>query len=438
MSLQRFTAAAWRASPLARRGLEVGAGEPARAAVAEIVRQVAAEGDTALFAYSRRFDGWAPGPGEALTVPGGRLRAALDRLEPAQRAAMELAAARIRAFHEAQTYGDVEGPEGLRLLTRPVRRAGLYVPGGRVPYPSTVLMTAIPARVAGVREVALATPPAADGSVAAPILAAAALAGVDEVYRMGGAQAIAALAHGTESVPRVDVIAGPGNVYVTLAKREVFGAVGVDGLAGPTEILIVADRSARADYVAADLASQLEHDPMAWALLVTDSPALADAVEESFTDLLRRLDRAEVVKAAHCCIVLADSMDDAMEVSNQFGPEHLEIVAADPERLLARVENAGAVFVGPLTPVSLGDYVIGPNHTLPTAGSARFSSPLGVYTFLKRTSVAQVTGRGMGRLQGAARTLARLEGLTAHAHAIEVRLGDVPPRDVRSPLEGED
>jgi histidinol dehydrogenase len=282
-------------------------------------------------------------------------------------------------------------------------------------------MTAIPARVAGVAEVLLATPPAAGGRVAAPILAAAALAGVDGVYRMGGAQAVAAFAHGTERVPRVDVVAGPGNVYVTLAKREVFGVVGVDGIAGPTEIMVVADAEAPPHYVAADLASQLEHDPMAWAVLVTDSPALADAVEEAFTDLAARLDRAEVVRAARCCIVLAGSLTEAVDVANDFGPEHLEILAADPEPLVARVENAGAVFVGPYAPVSLGDYVIGPNHTLPTSGSARFSSPLGVYTFLKRTSVARVGAGALRELGGPAATLARMEGLTAHAHAIEVR-----------------
>ncbi len=217
------------------------------------------------------------------------------------------------------------------------------------------------------------------------------------------------------------MIAGPGNVYVNLAKREVFGTVGVDAIAGPTEIMVVADRAAPADYVAADLASQLEHDPMAWAVLVTDSPALADAVEEAFTDLAARLDRAEVVQAARCCIVLARSLEHAIEVANDFGPEHLEILAEDPEPLLARVENAGAVFVGPYAPVSLGDYVIGPNHTLPTSGSARFSSPLGVYTFLKRTSVARVDAAGLGALREAAVALARMERLTAHAYAIEVR-----------------
>jgi histidinol dehydrogenase len=419
MPLQRYTAEEWAARPDDRAGL--GATAEQRRSVHEICRRVAAEGEAALREYASRFDGWAPAAGEGWALHRPELERALTELPAEQRSALELAARRIRAFHQAQTFGDVQGPEGLELLVRPVRRAGLYVPGGRVPDPSTVLMTAIPARVAGVREVLLATPPARDGGVPGPILAAAALAGVDRVYRMGGAQAVAAFAYGTEGVPRVDVVAGPGNVYVTLAKREVFGAVGVDAVAGPTEIMVVADGSAPAHYVAADLASQLEHDPMAWAVLVTDSPALADAVEEAFTDLARRLDRADVVRAARCCIVLAGSPAEAVDVANAFGPEHLEIVAEDPEPLLAMVENAGAVFVGPHAPVSLGDYVIGPNHTLPTAGSARFSSPLGTYTFLKRTSVARVGPAGLHALGPAAATLARMEGLTAHAHAIEVR-----------------
>src|SRR5215472_3709946 len=417
MPLQRYTAGEWAA---AGRG-DAGGTPDQVEAVRAICRRVATEGDAALRELALRFDDWAPDYGERWELGRPDMEWALASLPVDQRSALELAARRIRAFHEAETFEDVRGPEGLELRVRPVRRAGLYVPGGRVPYPSTVLMTAIPARVAGVAEVLLATPPAADGRVAAPILAAAALAGVDRVYRMGGAQAVAAFAHGTERVPRVDVVAGPGSVYVTLAKREVFGVVGVDGIAGPTEIMVVADREAPAHYVAADLASQLEHDPLAWAVLVTDSGALADAVEEAFSDLATRLDRAEVVQAARCCIVLAGSPAEAVDVVNEFGPEHLEIVAADPEPLLARVENAGAVFIGPYAPVSLGDYVIEPNHTLPTSGSARFSSPLGVYTFLKRTSVARVDARGLRELRDAATTLARMEGLTAHAHAIEVR-----------------
>jgi histidinol dehydrogenase len=422
VGLRRFSSEQWFADALSQRRSDLGGTPEQRAAVQRICARVAAEGDAALLEYGRQFDGWTPGPGESLRVDPSQLSSALDRLGSRERSALELAASRIRAFHEAQRFADVEGPEGLRLLVRPVRRAGLYAPGGRAAYPSTVLMTTIPARVAGVRSIALATPPAHDGRLPNAVLAAAAIAGVDEVYRMGGAHAIAAFAYGTASVPAVDVIAGPGNVYVTLAKKEVYGAVGVDAVAGPTEILVVADRTARPDHVAADLASQLEHDPMAWAVLVTDSEALADAVEESFTDLLGRLDRAEVVRAAHCCIVVAPSLEEAMRVSNEFGPEHLEIVAEDAPALVAQVENAGAVFVGPYAPVSLGDYVIGPNHTLPTAGSARFSSPLGVYTFLKRTSISNTSAAQLVMLQEAARTLANLEGLTAHAYAVEVRV----------------
>jgi histidinol dehydrogenase len=424
MPVKRFTVGDWLDSPLSRRRLELEQLDRERDAVREIVRRVAAEGDAALREYSARFDGWAPGERDAFAVPLSQVSSALERLNRADRDALELAARRIRAFHETQSYADVTGSPGLKLLTRPVKRAGVYVPGGRAAYPSTVLMTVIPARVAGVREVVLCTPPSSDGSVPTSILAAAALAGVDEVYRVGGAQAIAALAYGTASVPRVDTIAGPGNLYVMLAKREVFGVVGIDALAGPTEILVVADASAPPDYVAADLASQLEHDPMAWAVLVTDSAALADAVEEAFGALMKTLDRAEVVEAAHCCLVVAESLDQAMQVANDFGPEHLELIAEDAARLLGLVENAGAVFVGSLTPVSLGDYTIGPNHTLPTSGSARFSSPLGVYTFLKRTSVASLTRGEFGGLQEAAQALARLEGLTAHAHALQVRVED--------------
>jgi histidinol dehydrogenase len=422
MPVRRFTVADWLDSPLSRRRLELAGLERERETVREICRRVATEGDGALREYGERFDGWTPAPGEDLALGADRMQAALARLDPRERSAMELAAQRIRDFHSTQRYEEASGPPGLKLLTRPVRRAGLYVPGGRAAYPSTVLMTAIPARVAGVREVVVATPPGTDGSVPGAVLAAAALAGVDRVYRMGGAQAIAALAFGTASVPRVDVVAGPGNVYVALAKREVFGSVGVDGVAGPTEILIVADESASPEHLAADLASQLEHDPMAWAVLVTDSERLAGRVEDAFVRLLDDLDRAPVVEAAHCCLVVADSVEQAMQVADDFAPEHLELVLEDAERWVGRVENAGAVFVGPNAPVSLGDYVIGTNHTLPTAGSARFSSPLGVHTFLKRTSVASLTRGDLRMLQEAARTLAAMEGLTAHARAVEVRL----------------
>jgi len=422
--VRRFSVGDWLDSPLSRRRLDLSELGEQRKVVEEIVARVAAEGDPALREFGERLDGWAPGAGESFEVPEADIESARRRLPANDLAALEFAARRITEFHRSQVFSDVTCPPGLRMLTRPVRRAGLYAPGGRASYPSTVLMTAIPARVAGVADVVLCTPPSTDGTIPASILAAASIAGVDRVFRAGGAQAIAAMAYGTQSIPRVDVVAGPGNIYVTLAKKEVFGVVGVDMIAGPTEILVVADETARADYVAADLASQLEHDPMAWAVLLTPSASLADAVEEEFADLLKRLDRSEVVGAAHCAIIITDSMEQALQVSNDFAHEHLEVVGEDPQRWLPLVENAGAIFLGEHAAVSLGDYVIGPNHTLPTSGSARFSSPLGVYTFLKRSSVATVTRGDLQALQEAARTLARLEGLTAHANAVEVRLCD--------------
>ena len=276
--------------------------------------------------------------------------------------------------------------------------------------------------VAGVAEVALATPPRSDGSVTPAILAAAHIAGVDAVYRMGGAQAIAAFAYGTESVPRVDVVAGPGNIYVTLAKKEVFGSVGVDGIAGPTEIALVADGDARPDFVAADLAAQLEHDPLAWGVLVTDSAKLADRVEEELESLVLGLERSEIIRQAHCCVVVVDHLEEAIRIVDDFAPEHLLIVAAEGERIAARVQNAGAVFVGPYATVPLGDYTAGPNHTLPTSGAARYASPLGVQTFLKRTSVLSLNREDLKTLRDATVRLAELEGLGAHAHAVEVRL----------------
>jgi histidinol dehydrogenase len=310
----------------------------------------------------------------------------------------------------------------LRLITRPVNRAGVYAPGGRAAYPSTVLMTVIPARVANVPEVVLATPPGRDGKVARAILAAAHIAGVNAVYRVGGAQAIAALAYGTESIPRVDVVAGPGNIYVTLAKKEVFGSVGVDGIAGPTEVMVIADAKARPDFVAADLAAQLEHDPLASAVLVTDSTQLAERVEEELESLVRGLERAEIIRQANCSLVVVDDLDEAIELANDFAPEHMLIVADDAEKLATRIESAGAVFVGPYATVPLGDYTAGPNHTLPTSGAARFSSPLGVHTFLKRSSVLSLDRSDLEMLRDASVRLAEMEGLGAHAHAIEVRL----------------
>ena len=422
MTVKRFDAASWLDSPLSRRRMDLSRFVEERATVAEICARVMTEGDAALRELGKRFDGWAPGPAESFAVPRPDLKRALDRLAPADRSALEFAAGRIREFHERQVQAASVGSPGLKLLTRPVRRAGVYAPGGRAAYPSTVLMTVIPARVAKVEEVVLATPPRSDGSVPSAILAAAHLAGVDVVYRVGGAQAIAALAYGTASIPRVDVVAGPGNIYVTLAKKEVFGSVGVDGIAGPTEVVVLADAAARPDFVAADLAAQLEHDPLAWGVLITDSAKLADRVEQELESLLRGLERADIIRQATCCVVVADDLDQALSLANDFAPEHLLIVAADAERLAAQVRNAGAVFVGEYSTVPLGDYAAGPNHTLPTSGAARFASPLGVHTFLKRTSVLSLNRGDLETLREASVRLAQMEGLGAHAHAIEVRL----------------
>jgi histidinol dehydrogenase len=393
-----------------------------RASVAEICARVQAEGDAALRDLGKRFDGWAPASGESFAIPQADLEAAQRRLDPKDINALQTAATRISDFHQRQVVREPADGDGLTLVSRPVHRAGVYAPGGRAAYPSTVLMTAIPARVAGVEEIVLATPPRPDGGVPDAILAAASIAGVGQVLRIGGAQAIAALAYGTASVPRVVVVAGPGNVYVTLAKKEVFGAVGIDGVAGPTEVVIVADAGARPDFVAADLGAQLEHDPHAWGVLLTDSRALADRVEEELESLLRGLDRAEIIRAARCALVITSDLDEAVALTNDFAPEHLLILATNADRLAGNVTNAGAVFVGPYATVPLGDYVAGPNHTLPTAGAARFAGPLGVDTFTKRMSVLRLGRHDMEALRESAVRLANLEGLHAHAHAIEVRL----------------
>jgi histidinol dehydrogenase len=422
MPVQRFDAGSWFDSPLSRRRFDLSQFATERAAVVQICARVATEGDDALREYSAQFDGWALGRNETFEVEAGEPAAAAGRLAGPDRAALEFAAERIRDFHSRQVQTATSGSPGLELLTRPVRRAGLYAPGGRAAYPSTVLMTAIPARVAGVSEVVLATPARADGTVPTSILAAAHIAGVDTVYRLGGAQAIAALAYGTASIPRVDVVAGPGNIYVNLAKREVFGAVGVDGIAGPTEVMVVADASARPDFVAADLAAQLEHDPLALAVLVTDSVALAGRVEDELDNLLLGLERSEIIRAATCCLVVAGDLDQAMHIANDFAPEHLLIVTEDAAARARQVENAGAVFVGAYATVPLGDYTAGPNHTLPTSGAARFASPLGVWTFMKQMSVLTLGRADVDKLHEATVRLAQLEGLSAHAHAVEVRL----------------
>ena len=424
MGLRRFDAGSWLDHPWSRRRAPGAGSIEDRQAVAEIVSRVGREGDAALLDYSERFDGWRPADAALLRVSPAEIAAARDRLRPADLEALELAAGRIRAFHSEERWEPSVGLPGLKLLTRPVRRAGVYVPGGRAAYPSTVLMCAIPARVAGVREIALCSPPLPDGSLPPAVLAAAAIAGVDEVFRVGGAHAIAALAQGTVTIPAVDIVVGPGNRFVTLAKREVFGLVGIDSLAGPSEIVVVADEQALhlSSYLAADLAAQMEHDPDAIGVLFTESPALADAVAQEFEALLPDLDRREIVEAARGAIVVTRTVDQAVQLADEFAPEHLELVLQDGSGWAARIENAGAVFVGPHAPVALGDYVTGPNHTLPTAGAARFSGPLGVHTFLKRTSVAELTRGDLEQLQEPARAIAQLEGLQGHARSLEVRV----------------
>jgi histidinol dehydrogenase len=396
-------------------------------AVDEIVAAVRARGDEALLEYTARFDGYRC-EAAGLRIGEADWRAERDVAEDV-RAALAYAAARIERYHKeaaprawriTDEHGSVLGQE-----IRPLDRVGIYVPGGRAVYPSTVLMTAIPARVAGVREIVLVTPPAPDGSVSPVVLAAARIAGVTEAYRVGGAQAIAALAYGTATIRPVDKIVGPGNIYVALAKRRVFGQVGIDMVAGPSEVVVVADRSATAAWIAADLLAQAEHDPMARAILITDSAALIDAVAAAVAEQLGGLPRRAIAREsleANGALVLAADLSQAVEIANRLAPEHLGLHVSDPERLLPAVRHAGAIFLGHWSPEAVGDYVAGPNHVLPTAGTARFSSPLGTEDFVKRSSVIGYSDRGLAAALGAIRALTRAEGLDAHGASAAIRL----------------
>jgi len=379
--------------------------------VTAILEQVRLQGDAALLELSERFDGVRPDP---LRIPPERLEQAWEATPARLRQALELAHERILAFHRRQRPSDLvmEGPHGESLgrRWRPVERAGLYVPGGRAAYPSTVLMNAVPAMVAGVERVVMVTPPGPTGEPNGTVLAAAHLAGVGEVYRVGGAQAVAALAYGTESIPRVDVISGPGNLYVTLAKKAVYGRVGIDSLAGPSEVLVIADHTARPDQVAADLMAQAEHDP------------LAAAIEAQ----LCHHPRLEIVRQAlndWGLIVVCGDLLEAAQLSDGFAPEHLELLVEDPEPLAERIQQAGAIFVGPHTPEAVGDYLAGPNHTLPTCGTARFASALGVETFLRHTSLIRFNRAALEATAEAVITLAESEGLHSHAESVRRRLG---------------
>jgi histidinol dehydrogenase len=397
------------------------------AAVAGILEDVARRGDAALLELTARFDRWSPASAAALEIPRAQARAALDALPAAQRDALEVAAARIRAYHERQRQDSWRAREDdgtvLGQRVTPLDRAGLYVPGGKAAYPSSVLMSAVAAKVAGVPELVMVTP-TPNGEINAPVLAAAAIAGVDRIFRVGGAQAVGALAYGTATVPAVDKIVGPGNAFVAAAKRRVFGRVGIDMVAGPSEVLVIADATANPDWVAMDLFSQAEHDEIAQAILLTPDAKLLERVAESMRRQVGALPRRGIIEAslaARGALIRVRDLAEACAIANRIAPEHLELAVADPEALLPSIRHAGAIFLGHHASESLGDYCAGPNHVLPTSRTARFSSPLGVYDFQKRSSVIGVSAAGARRLGPVAATLARAEGLEAHARSAEWR-----------------
>ncbi len=405
--------------------------------VAEICAAVKKRGDAAVIEYTARFGGPQLEPAQ-LVVTKEEIEGAYRQVSGEFLAALRTARENIASFHRRQLRQSwfVAGEDGLLLgqLVRPLKRVGIYVPGGKAAYPSSVLMNAVPAKVAGVGEIAMVTPPAPDGSINPHTLVAAAEAGVEEIYRMGGAQAVAALAYGTETVRRVDKITGPGNIYVTLAKKCVMGWVGIDMLAGPSEVVIVADHTADPIFAAADLLSQAEHDEMASAILITPCRELAQKVVEAVLALAERLPRREVIASSltHAgAVIVTGSLEEAFEVANRIAPEHLELMVAEPFCWLGRVENAGAVFLGSHSPEPLGDYLAGPNHVLPTAGTARFCSPLGVDTFIKKTSLISYTPHALQKAAKDVMVLAGTEGLPAHAAAVAVRL-ERYGRDVQS------
>ena len=397
------------------------------AAVAAILADVAARGDEAVIAHTERFDRVRLTPQE-MAFTTAEIDAAVAAVPADERAALELAAARIRDYHARQLPSDAswQGPHGEQLGWRwtAVEAAGLYVPGGLAAYPSSVLMNAIPASVAGVSRLVITTP-TPDGEVNPLVILAARLSGVSEIYRIGGAQAVAALAYGTQTIARVDKITGPGNAYVAAAKRRVFGRVGIDMIAGPSEILVIADRTANPTWVAMDLLSQAEHDESAQSILICDDAAMADAVEAEVERHLASLPRAAIAGAswrAFGALIVVRDMDEAVRLSDRIAPEHLEICTDDAEALSGRVRHAGAIFIGHWTPEAIGDYVGGPNHVLPTARSARFSSSLSVLDFMKRTTVARMAPAALAAIGPAAETLARAERLQAHGLSVRMRL----------------
>jgi len=396
--------------------------------VADIIADVRANGDRALFSYCEKFDHARL---TALEVSEAEIEEALAQVEPKFLAILERAAGNIRKFHEKQIRSGfiINDEPGILMGQKiiPVDRAGLYVPGGTATYPSTVLMDAIPAKLAGVRDVVIVTPPNPEGKVNPVILVAARVAGVDKIFKVGGAQAIAALAYGTESIPKVDKIVGPGNAFVAEAKKQVFGQVSIDMIAGPSEILVVADESANPAYVAADLLSQAEHDKLASAVLVTDSMLLATAVQEEIERQLEVLPRAEIARSSidqNGKIIVAESLSAAIEISNELAPEHLELCVKNPFDWLDSIRHAGSIFMGHNCPEALGDYMAGANHTLPTSGTAKFSSPLSVDDFVKKTQYTYFTADALSNLAEDVAYFAEKEGLSAHARSATIRLGE--------------
>ena len=396
--------------------------------VSDIIYNVRKNGDKALFEYCKKFD---KADLTSLTVSEEEINEAFEAVEPKFIEIIKKAAANIRKFHEKQVRNSfiINDENGIVIGQKviPVDRAGLYVPGGTAAYPSTVLMDAIPAKIAGVREVVMVTPPSKDGKVNPVILAAAKIAGIDRIFKVGGAQAVAALAYGTETIPKVDKIVGPGNAYVAEAKKQVYGIVSIDMIAGPSEILIVADGKTNAKHASADLLSQAEHDKMASAVLVTDSMELAKAVQAELEVQIPKLLRADIARVSidNCSkIIVADTLDAAIDIANEIAPEHLELLVDNPFDYLDAIRHAGSIFMGRNCPEALGDYFAGPNHTLPTSGTAKFSSPLSVDDFVKKTQYTYYTREALGKVAKDVAFFAEKEGLTAHAKSAVIRTED--------------
>lgn len=395
--------------------------------VADIISKIREQGDAALFSYTKELD-HCDLDASSIRVTEAEIQEAYAALEPEFVEVMKKAAANIRAYHEKQVRNSwIDVKEDGSILGQkitPIARAGVYVPGGKAAYPSSVLMNVIPAKVAGVPKIIMTTPPGADGKINPGTLAAADIAGVDTIYKAGGAQAVAAMAFGTESIPKVDKITGPGNIFVALAKKAVYGYVSIDSIAGPSEILVLADETANPRYVAADLLSQAEHDELASAILITTSESLADQVQAEIGQFLRQLSRTEIMQKSlenYGYILLADSLEDAVETANEIASEHLEILMKNPFEVMTKIRNAGAIFLGEYSSEPLGDYFAGPNHILPTNGTARFFSPLGVDDFIKKSSIISYSEAALEAVHKDIELFARKEGLTAHENSIKVR-----------------